>query len=262
MTGLQLVEATESGIMPDTINKRLLIVDDEQFVLTALRRLFEMHDYEVVLSTSPEEALVLLGEMDFAVIISDQKMPGMTGTSFLEYARKVSPDTVRVILTGYAEVGSAIEAINRADVFRYITKPWDDDELVGITDKAVKLYHQRKQEQDRLHELAERLQKTEEKLKQLSGTIPSNGGGKGGAAVRFNFSALTPDNPISVLSRREAQIIEYVARGYSNRKISDELSIAETTVKNHLANIFKKLNVANRTEAVYLAQRHGVLTID
>ena len=118
MTISGVMQQHESSDMTETINKRLLIVDDEQYVLTSLRRLFELKGYDVALSVSPEEALVLMGQIEFAVIISDQKMPGMTGTSFLEYARKLSPDTVRIILTGYAEVDSAIEAARRSSIKR------------------------------------------------------------------------------------------------------------------------------------------------
>jgi CheY-like chemotaxis protein len=114
-----------------TDRPRILCLDDEPSVLDGLRRTLRS-GYEVVTTTEPLEALELLAEKPddpFAVIISDMRMPGMTGISVLEKAQQVAPDTTRVLLTGDADVQGAIGAINRGNVFRFILKPCPPDPL-------------------------------------------------------------------------------------------------------------------------------------
>lgn len=114
-----------------TVRPSILCLDDEQSVLDGLRRTLR-GTYEVVTTTEPREALVLLAERKddpFAVIISDMRMPGMTGIAVLEQAQQLAPDTTRVLLTGDADVQGAIGAINRGNVFRFILKPCPPDPL-------------------------------------------------------------------------------------------------------------------------------------
>ncbi|MDA8091501.1 MAG: response regulator [Nitrospiraceae bacterium] len=119
---------------------RLLLVDDEENVLRSLQRLLFEEDLEILTATSGAAGLDILREKELAVIVSDQKMPHMSGAEFLAQAAKVSPDTVRIILTAYADTGSAIKAINDGGVYRYISKPWNDGELAGIIREAVERY--------------------------------------------------------------------------------------------------------------------------
>ncbi len=110
---------------------RILFVDDEENILRALRRLFMDDEYEVFVATSGADALKLLQkEKNIDVIVSDQRMPGMTGVDFLQQSRKISPESMRILLTGYADVNAAVDAINRGGAYRYITKPWRDEDLV------------------------------------------------------------------------------------------------------------------------------------
>ena len=114
-----------------TDRPRILCLDDESSVLDGLRRTLRS-SYDVVTTTEPREALALLAEKPddpYAVIISDMRMPGMTGISVLEQAQQVAPDTTRVLLTGDADVQGAIGAINRGNVFRFILKPCPPDPL-------------------------------------------------------------------------------------------------------------------------------------
>ena len=114
-----------------TDRPRILCLDDEPSVLDGLRRTLRS-SYEVITTTEPREALVLLAEKPddpFAVIISDMRMPGMTGISVLEQAQQIAPETTRVLLTGDADVQGAIGAINRGNVFRFILKPCPPDPL-------------------------------------------------------------------------------------------------------------------------------------
>ena len=118
----------------------LLFVDDEPNVLTALRRIFAQEGMRIVTETRAEAALAILLQQQVSVIISDNMMPGMNGIEFLEKARMMSPDTIRIMLTGYSDQHTAIEAINRGEVFRFITKPWDPFAVKLIVKEAVGKY--------------------------------------------------------------------------------------------------------------------------
>lgn len=120
---------------------RILFVDDEENILRSLKRLFMDEDCEVFTASSGTEALNILKKTDeMGVIISDQRMPGMTGVDFLEQSRKISPHSLRILLTGYADINAAVEAINRGGAFRYITKPWKDEELIQVIKGALHSY--------------------------------------------------------------------------------------------------------------------------
>jgi two-component system, sensor histidine kinase and response regulator len=106
----------------------VLIVDDEKDNLEALKRLLRS-DYQITTCESPLEALKLLPKQTFHVIVSDQRMPEMTGVEFLEKAKDVCPLSTRILLTGYTDVESVIGAINRGNIYRYVAKPWDPDDL-------------------------------------------------------------------------------------------------------------------------------------
>lgn len=108
----------------------ILFVDDEPGVLAAARRIFYDQPVSVVTAGSGEEALGILQNHPVAVIVSDNMMPGMSGIQFLERARDLVPDTIRVLLTGYADVQAAIDAINRGGVYRFLTKPWNNEQLL------------------------------------------------------------------------------------------------------------------------------------
>jgi FixJ family two-component response regulator len=107
----------------------ILIVDDEANVLTALRRMLHSEPYQVHTSSTAEEALELLREQEVSLIISDYRMPSMNGVTFLQRARELQPDSVRIILSGFADIGAIIDAVNRGEIFKFIAKPWNDDEL-------------------------------------------------------------------------------------------------------------------------------------
>jgi response regulator RpfG family c-di-GMP phosphodiesterase len=128
------------GNRPPEIPKRLLCVDDEENVLRSLKRLFMSEDYEVMTALSGPEALKLLEGTEIPVIISDQRMPVMTGARFLEKSREVSPDSIRIILTGHADVEAAISAINQGGAYRYVSKPWNDSELLLVVKEALEKY--------------------------------------------------------------------------------------------------------------------------
>ncbi len=107
----------------------LLLVDDEAGILSSLRRLLRPAGYTILIAESGAEGLVILEREPVDVVISDMRMPEMDGAQFLEQVRNRWPATMRILLTGYADVNSTIDAINRGEIYRYISKPWDDDQL-------------------------------------------------------------------------------------------------------------------------------------
>ena len=107
----------------------VLFLDDEVNILKALQRLLRSEEMTVHCASRGEEALEILSKHPVQVVVSDQRMPGMTGVDFLSRVRERSPDVVRMMLTGYTEMDVAVDAINRGEIYRLITKPWNDDEL-------------------------------------------------------------------------------------------------------------------------------------
>ena len=120
----------------------VLIVDDEEMVLTSLESFLALEtEYEVDTFLSPREALVRAGEVEVNLIISDYLMPDMDGISLLSKVRKIKPEVTRIILTGYADKENAIKAINEVDLFQYIEKPWDNDQLLIIIRNGLDKYY-------------------------------------------------------------------------------------------------------------------------
>lgn len=117
-----------------------MFVDDELSVLSALQRLFADTEHRCIYCSSPAEALEIAKEEPIWVVVSDNQMPGMTGIDFLCRLRMISPDTVRIMMTAYANLEVAIAAINRSEAFRFITKPWDNDELLTLVAEGIARY--------------------------------------------------------------------------------------------------------------------------
>lgn len=111
------------------VNRRILLVDDEVGVTNALRRSLRREGYEITACNSGQEALVTLKTETFDMLISDHRMPGMSGVELTRLCRDRYPDMMRLMLTGQVDAQMAIEAINQGEVYRFITKPWDDVEL-------------------------------------------------------------------------------------------------------------------------------------
>jgi len=109
--------------------RTLLLVDDEENIVSALKRLFRRDGYRVITACSAAEGLQRLAETEVDVIISDQRMPGMTGVEFLRQAKALYPDTVRMTLSGFTDLQSIIDAVNEGAVYKFLTKPWDDERL-------------------------------------------------------------------------------------------------------------------------------------
>jgi response regulator RpfG family c-di-GMP phosphodiesterase len=115
----------------------VLLVDDEPSVLSALRRLFRTQGYRIEQATSGADALALMRETPVDLVVSDMRMPGMDGAAFLAQVRTLYPTAARILLTGYADITSTIAAINDGAIHRYISKPWDDNDLLLVVGDAL-----------------------------------------------------------------------------------------------------------------------------
>ena len=144
--------------------RTVLCVDDEANILSALRRLLRPHGFQVIVAESGQAGLTVLESTPVDLVISDMRMPEMDGSKFLEHVRQRWPDTMRLLLTGYADVSSIIEAINRGEIYRYITKPWDDHDLVLIVQQAL----ERKALEGEKKKLEEQVLLQNEELKTLN----------------------------------------------------------------------------------------------
>lgn len=133
---------------------RVLLVDDEVKVLNGLGRSLSEEPFQITTTTSPVEAMHLLESQEFAVIVTDQQMPQIHGVQLLEHAQKVSPDTVRLILTGHAHMQSIIDAINHGSVYRFLTKPCSDHDLQQTLRQAIR-HFELTTENRRLQELTQ-----------------------------------------------------------------------------------------------------------
>lgn len=134
---------------------KILCVDDERNVLRALERIFLDDDYEIVLAGSGDEGLKILEESGpFQVIISDYRMPAMSGVEFLRVVYERHPETVRIVLSGYADTGAIVAAINDGHIYKFIPKPWNDDELRVTIQNCLERYFLQKRNRELLAELA------------------------------------------------------------------------------------------------------------
>ncbi|MBI5017501.1 MAG: response regulator [Deltaproteobacteria bacterium] len=129
----------DAGARPVPAKKRprVLFVDDEPNVLRALGRLFRSEPWDTAYAASGREALGLFDESPFDVVVTDHRMPGMTGVELLKSVRLRSPSSIRIVLSGYAELSAVIDAVNEGAIFRFVTKPWDDTRLRETLSQAV-----------------------------------------------------------------------------------------------------------------------------
>jgi len=147
---------------------KILCVDDEKNVLKSLERLFMDCDFEFISATSGEEGLEILknGE-EVQLIISDYRMPVMNGVDFLKEVYRIWPDTVRIVLSGYADTVSIVEAINEGHIYKFIPKPWNDDELKVTISKALDYYLMKMKNR----QLTNELEQANEELLQVNSNL-------------------------------------------------------------------------------------------
>lgn len=122
----------------ETYIPTLLLVDDEEMVVTSLRNLFRLQtEYHILTYTSPEDALREAPDREVDLVITDYLMPRMDGITFLTRLKKIQPQAVRILLTGYADKENAIKAINEVGLYQYLEKPWDNDALLLVVKNGL-----------------------------------------------------------------------------------------------------------------------------
>lgn len=132
----------------------ILVVDDEPIVLVALRDLLRQQGYTVVTASEALPAMKLLTEQTFAVVITDQQMPQLTGLEFLAEVKHRQPDSSRLLLTAVLNLNTVIDAINKAEIFRFVLKPWQRDELLQTVADAMARYTTIQRDRQTLRQLA------------------------------------------------------------------------------------------------------------
>jgi response regulator RpfG family c-di-GMP phosphodiesterase len=145
--------------MPDrAIN--VLYIDDEPHNLTAFKAAFR-RDYNIYLAESAEEGRQILDTHDIHVILSDQRMPVMTGIEFFQSILNTHPEPIRILITGYTDVNAVIDAINLGQVYKYLTKPWNENDIRIFIDKAFEVFRLRKENAELTNKLLDANKKLE-----------------------------------------------------------------------------------------------------
>jgi DNA-binding NtrC family response regulator len=172
---------------------KIMIVDDEPANLRVLERLFRP-DYRVVTAPSGAEALALLEQNDVALLISDQRMPEMTGIELMTKTVDIRPHMVKILLTGYTDVGEIIAALNSGLVYRYLTKPWNNDDLRLTVSRALEHYEMMKAK----HQLGMENQRLRGMLQESSEI----------ASVVVTPRSVSPRKDVSELASSEPEVYE------------------------------------------------------
>jgi YesN/AraC family two-component response regulator len=145
-------------------HKTILCVDDEPVILNSLKRLFRKEDYDIITANSGKEALILFEEHSIDLIISDHRMPEMTGVELLKKVKELYPGTIRIILSGYADFKNVVDAINDGEIYRFCSKPWENDELKTIISRSLEYHDTLKQNR----QFSRRLQKQNNELQVIN----------------------------------------------------------------------------------------------
>jgi response regulator RpfG family c-di-GMP phosphodiesterase len=140
----------------------ILYVDDEENNLLSFKATFRIKR-NVLTAISGDDALKILATHHVDIIITDQRMPEMTGVEFLEKVLKKFPDPMRIVLTGYADMGAVVDAVNKGEIFHYLNKPWNEDELELTLNRAYAKYREKAQ----LKEMNEKLEESNDQLEFL-----------------------------------------------------------------------------------------------
>ncbi|SDT34861.1 HD domain-containing phosphohydrolase [Pseudomonas prosekii] len=156
-------------LLPTTLTDRptVLLVDDEESILNSLRRLLRGQPYEVLLASGGAQALEIMAQQRIDLVMTDARMPNMDGATLLAHIHDLYPNTTRILLTGYADLPTIIKAINDGQIHRYISKPWNDDEML-LTLRQVLQHQHSERERQRLVQLT---RQQNEQLKTLNSTL-------------------------------------------------------------------------------------------
>lgn len=122
-------------------NESILILDDDHIILLALQETLKLEGYTVVATSHPEEAIAQLKNETFAIVMSDQRMAATTGIEFLSQVKVLQPNTSRILITGVLNVKILTDAINKAEIFRFLAKPWIRDDLLTLVRESIERYN-------------------------------------------------------------------------------------------------------------------------
>jgi diguanylate cyclase (GGDEF)-like protein/PAS domain S-box-containing protein len=147
--------------------RTLLLVDDEENIVSSLRRLLRRDGYHIITANSGLQGLQRLAENEVDVIVSDQRMPGMTGVEFLRRAKELYPDTIRLVLSGYTELQSITDAVNEGAIYKFLTKPWDDERVRAHIEEAFR----QKEMADENRRLDREVQDANRELAEVNGKL-------------------------------------------------------------------------------------------
>jgi len=140
--------------LPENRKPSVMLVDDEAMILTTIRTLLTVEaDYEICTFTDPLAAVKHLDGNAVDIVVSDYMMPGLTGIEFLAESKRLQPEATRVLLTGHADKGSAIKAINEVGLFQYLEKPWDNDQLLLVIQQGLERSQLLRELRERISEL-------------------------------------------------------------------------------------------------------------
>lgn len=221
-------------------NNKILFVDDEENILKSLSRLMHRIGFEAVTTTSTKEALEFVKTNEFSVIVSDFRMPEMTGTEFLAATKAISPLSFRILLTGYADISAAIMAVNESQIFKYLTKPWDDVQIQSVLDDACNGYNliaENKFLQKKLQETNKNLEalvdKRTEEIQQLNKKLESGFLGSikvmGAVAHRRNIQSAHHSRNVASLCLELGRALGWKSRELLELQIAGYLhNIADT----------------------------------
>ncbi len=146
--------------MPNDKRINVLFVDDEEGNLVSFKAQFR-REYNVFVSSNVAQAWPILEQNDIQVVLSDQRMPEITGIEFFEAMVTRYPEAMRILITGYTDLAAVIDAINRGQVYRYLTKPWNEDAIRDSIEKSYEVYRLRKENKELTEKLLEMNQKLE-----------------------------------------------------------------------------------------------------
>ncbi len=202
------------------LKARVLLVDDDGIALLVHNKMLENHA-EIVTATNANEALeIIKNDKSFAVIVSDQYMPEMNGAELLKIVGTIAPSMVRIMITGFADLDVAMQAVNLGNVFRFLVKPCCKENLVLAVVDGINKYQQN----------------------------------VGGISLKTPLKQLTEQ-----LTEREREVLRLLGNGLTSGEISLEMGITIGTVKTHVHHIFGKLEVNNRIKAVARAKSLGMI---
>lgn len=225
----------------------VLIVDDERGVLDALGLVLSDETFRVHKAESANQALCLLERIPVDVIVSDERMPGMPGTEFLTLVHERWPNTMRIVLTGYADVDAALRAINGGRVFRFLQKPCPPKRMKQTIHEALA-------ERRRLMSSM----RFEDAARQHLQTISTLEGASGcdGCDVQSELSGLSAADKV-LLFEREKEVLRLLVSGRRIPSIAEILYISPHTVRNHLKSMYGKLHVHSQAELTARATGRG-----